>query len=56
MAKRGYQKLTAEERARQLGNQRRLEELIEGRLREDGLMREEIERRLVLHEPFRRSA
>lgn len=51
MAKKGYQKMTPEERARQLANQQRLEEVIRRRLERDGTTREEIERRLGL---FRR--
>lgn len=46
MAKKGYQKLTPEELARQLENQRRLYELAEKRLRDDGITREELHRRL----------
>jgi hypothetical protein len=48
MAKKGYQKRTPEEKARQRENQRRLEELIELRLQRDGTTREEIRRRLGL--------
>ena len=48
MAKKSYQKLTAEERARQLENQRRLEWVIERRLERDGTTRAEIEHRLGL--------
>ena len=48
MAKKSYQRLTAEERARQLQNQQRLEQVIERRLERDGTTREEIERRLGL--------
>ena len=46
MAKKNYRKMTPEEKARQRENQRRLEELIELRLRRDGTTREEIRRRL----------
>ena len=42
MAKKGYQRMTPEEKARQLENQRRLEDLIELRLKKDGVTREEI--------------
>lgn len=48
MAKRRYQKMTPEERARQLANQERLEEVIRRRLERDGTTREEIERQLGL--------
>lgn len=48
MAKKSYQKLTPEERARQLANQARLERVIERRLERDGTTREEIQRRLGL--------
>lgn len=48
MAKKRYRKTTPEERARQLENQRRLEQLIERRLARDGVTREEIKRRLGL--------
>jgi hypothetical protein len=50
LAKKGYRKRTPEEKARQLQNQRRLEELIELRLRKDGTTREEIRRQLGLPE------
>jgi hypothetical protein len=43
-----YKKMTPEERARQLENQRRLEEVIARRLARDGTTREEISRRLRL--------
>ena len=48
MARKIYLKLTSEERARQLENQKRLEQVIERRLERDGTTREEIERRLGL--------
>ena len=48
MAKKKYRKMTAEEHARQLENQRRLEQLIEQRLERDGTTREEIRRKLGL--------
>ena len=48
MAKKNYRKRTPEEKARQLENQRRLEEVIELRLKKDGTTREEIRRRLGL--------
>jgi hypothetical protein len=48
MAKKGYRKMTPEEKARQLENQRRLEQLIELRLKRDGTTREEIRRQLGL--------
>lgn len=48
MAKKAYRKLTPEERARQLANQERLEQVIRRRLEQDGTTREEIERRLGL--------
>jgi hypothetical protein len=50
MAKKGYRKMTPEEEARQRENQRRLEELIELRLKRDGTTREEIRRQLGLPE------
>jgi hypothetical protein len=50
MAKKGYRKMTPEEKARQRENQRRLEELIELRLKRDGTTREEIRRQLGLPE------
>jgi hypothetical protein len=40
--------MTAEERARQLANQERLEQVIRRRLERDGTTRKEIERRLGL--------
>lgn len=48
MAKKTYQRMTREERARQLANQERLQQVIEQRLLRDGTTREEIERRLGL--------
>jgi hypothetical protein len=48
MAKKKYRKMTPEEHARQLENQRRLEQLIEQRLQRDGTTREEIRRKLGL--------
>ena len=48
MAKRRHQKMTPEERARQLANQERLEEVIRRRLERDGTTREHIERQLGL--------
>jgi hypothetical protein len=48
MAKKKYRKMTPEEHARQLENQRRLEQLIEERLQRDGTTREEIRRKLGL--------
>jgi hypothetical protein len=48
VAKKGYRKLTAEERARQLENQERLESLIRRRLERDGTTIQEIWRRLGL--------
>lgn len=50
MGKKNSRKMTPEEKARQLENQRRLEELIELRLKKDGTTREEIRRRLGLPE------
>jgi hypothetical protein len=50
MARKKYRKMTPEEKARQLENQRRLEELIEIRLKRDGTTREELRRTLGLPE------
>jgi hypothetical protein len=50
IAKKDYRKRTPEEKARQRENQRRLEELIELRLKKDGTTREEIRRQLGLPE------
>ena len=49
MAKKGRRR-TPEEKARQRENQRRMEELIELRLKQDGTTREEIRRQLGLPE------
>ena len=46
MAKKNDRKMTPEEKARQLENQRRLEEVIELRLEKDGMTREDILRML----------
>jgi hypothetical protein len=46
MAKKKSWKTTPEERARQLENQRRLEQIIERRLAREGATREEARRRL----------
>jgi hypothetical protein len=46
--KKKYRKMTREEHARQLENQRRLEQVIEQRLERDGTTREEIRRKLGL--------
>ena len=43
--------MTPEERARQLSNQERLEQVIAKRLERDGTTREEIQRRLGLPDP-----
>ena len=48
MAKKSYQKMTPDERERQLANQQRLERVIEKRLEQDGTTREEIWRQLGL--------
>lgn len=56
MARKGYRKLTPDERARQLENQERLERLIQRRLEQDGTTREEIHRRLGLPDPRRETA
>jgi hypothetical protein len=48
VAKKKHKKMAPEERARQLENQRRLEEVIARRLARDGTTREEIHRRLGL--------
>jgi hypothetical protein len=48
MAKKKHRKMTAEEHARQLKSQRRLEQLIQQRLERDGTTREEIRRKLGL--------
>jgi hypothetical protein len=48
MASKRRRKRTPEERERWLENQRRLEQLIERRLKRDGLTRDEIRRRLGL--------
>jgi hypothetical protein len=50
MPGKSYRKRTPEEKARQRENQRRLEELIQLRLKKDGTTREEIWRRLGLPE------
>jgi hypothetical protein len=46
VARKSYRKLTPEERARQLANQKRFEKVIEKRLEREGTTREEILRRL----------
>jgi hypothetical protein len=46
MAKKKTWKMTPEERARQLENQRRLEQIIERRLAQEGATREEAQQRL----------
>jgi hypothetical protein len=51
VAKKGYRKMTPEERARQEANQARLEEVIRRRLERDGLTREEVWRRVGLPDP-----
>jgi len=48
VAKKSYQKMTPDERERQLANQQRLERVIEKRLEQDGTTREEIWRQLGL--------
>jgi hypothetical protein len=48
VASKSYRKMTPEERARQLENQKRLERVIQRRLERDGTTREQIWRRLGL--------
>lgn len=50
MAKKGYRKMTPEERARRLENQERFRRVLQRRLERDGTTREEIWRRLGLPE------
>lgn len=51
MARKSYQRMTPEERARQLANQQPLEQVIAKRLERDGTTRAEIQRRLGLPDP-----
>ena len=51
VAKESYRRMTPDERARQLENQERLEQVIRLRLERDGTTREEIWRRLGLPDP-----
>ena len=51
MAKKGWTKTTAEERARQEANQRFIEEVVARALARDGLTREEVFRRAGLPAP-----
>jgi hypothetical protein len=56
VAKRGYRKMTPEERARQIQNEERLERLLQRRLDRDGTTLEAIHRRLGLPPPPAREA
>jgi hypothetical protein len=56
VAKKGYQKLTPEERARHRENQQRFDRLLQRRLEQDGTTLEEIHRRLGLPPPPARDA
>jgi hypothetical protein len=51
VAKKGYQKMTPDERARQIRNEQELERLLQRRLERDGTTLEEIHRRLGLPDP-----
>ena len=56
MAKKGYRKMTPEERARQQSNEQRFAAILQRRLERDGTTIEEIWRRLGLPDPHRRTA
>jgi hypothetical protein len=51
VAKKGYQKMTPDERARQIRREEEFERLLQRRLERDGTTLEEIHRRLGLPDP-----